>query len=275
MATVDENRSFWARYDWSRAGEEWSEGWGGSHAQWHGVVLPRIARFLPAGSILEIAPGHGRWTAFLREHCDRLSIVDLDAACIEACRERFAGDERISYHVNEGRSLDMIEDGSVDFAFSFDSLVHANAEVITGYIRELERTLAPEGVGFVHHSNAGRYRRYFELADSIPRGTVRERLYELRLLDRPRWRALDMTAERFRRSCESAGLQCISQEIVNWTTRRLIDCFSVLTRPTSRWARPNRVWVNRRFVAEARAVKRRAALYSPDGTPEPRSGSSR
>ena len=94
--------------------------------------LPRIARFLPAGSILEIAPGHGRWTDFLREHCDTLSIVDLDAACIDACRERFAGDERIAYHVNDGRSLDMIEDGSVDFAFSFDSLVHADAEVVTG-----------------------------------------------------------------------------------------------------------------------------------------------
>ena len=107
--------------------------------------------------------------------------------------------------MNDGRSLDMIEDGSVDFAFSFDSLVHADAEVIAGYLRELERKLAPEGVGFVHHSNAGRYRRYFELADSIPRGPLRERLYELRVLDRPRWRALDMTAGRFRRSCEAGG----------------------------------------------------------------------
>ena len=264
MATVDENESFWAQYDWSLAGEEWSEGWGGSHAQWYGVILPRIARFLPTGSILEIAPGYGRWTSFLREHCYRLAIVDLDAACIDACRERFAGDDRISYHVNDGHSLDMIDDDSVDFAFSFDSLVHADAGVIAQYLRELERTLAPDGVGFIHHSNAGHYRRYFELADTIPRGRARERLYELGVLDRPRWRALDMTAERFRRSCEAAGLQCISQEVVNWTTRRLIDCFSAVTKPASRWARPNRFLVNRRFVAEARAVKRRAPLYSPE-----------
>jgi len=272
VATVDENESFWARYDWSGAGEEWSEGWGGSHAQWYGVILPRIARFLPARSILEIAPGHGRWTVFLREHCDKLAIVDLDAACIEACRERFAADEKIAYHVNDGRSLDMIEDESVDFAFSFDSLVHADAEVIVGYLRELRRTLAPEGVGFIHHSNGGRYRRYFELADTIPRGRLRERLYELRVLDRPRWRALDMTAGRFRRSSEAAGLQCVSQEIVNWTTRRVIDCFSVITRPSSGWARPNRVLENRGFVSEARAVKRRAPLYSPDRPLEPGSG---
>lgn len=264
MATVDENESFWAGYDWSGAGEEWSEGWGGSHAQWYGVILPRIARFLPARSILEIAPGRGRWTAFLREHSEKLTIVDLDAACIEACRERFVGDDRITCHVNDGRSLDMVDDSSVDFTFSFDSLVHADAGVIASYLNGLQRTLAPDGVGFIHHSNAGRYRLYFELAETIPRGRVRGRLYELRVLDRPRWRALDMTAERFRASCEAAGLQCISQEIVNWTTRRLIDCFSVVTRPSSRWARPNRVLVNRAFVAEARAVKRRARMYSPD-----------
>jgi SAM-dependent methyltransferase len=263
VATVDENAAFWADYDWAGAGEEWSEGWGGAHAQWYGVILPRIARFLPASSMLEIAPGHGRWTTYLREHCDRLAIVDLDEACIDACRQRFAGDDRITYHVNDGVSLGMIDDVSVDFAFSFDSLVHADAQVLASYLRELARTLTPDGVGFVHHSNAGRYRRYFELMERIPRGRVRERLHALRVLDRPRWRALDMTAERFRESCAAAGLQCISQEIVNWTTRRLIDCLSTFTRPSSRWARPNRVLENPGFVAEARAVKRRARLYSP------------
>jgi SAM-dependent methyltransferase len=263
VARVDENAAFWADYDWARAGEEWSEGWGGSHAQWYGVVLPRIARFLPASSMLEIAPGHGRWTTYLREHCDTLAVVDLDEACIAACKQRFAGDDRITYHVNDGRSLEMIDDESVDFVFSFDSLVHADAEVVASYLRELARTLAPDGVGFLHHSNAGRYRRYFELQDRIPRGRVRERLYRWRLLDRPRWRARDMTAERFREACEAAGLRCIGQEIVNWTTRRLIDCLSTVTRPSSRWERPNRVLVNRHFSAEATGIKRRALLYSP------------
>jgi SAM-dependent methyltransferase len=265
MATVDENAAFWAEYGWAEAGEEWSEGWGGSHAQWYGVILPRIARFLPAGSMLEIAPGHGRWTSYLREHCNRLAIVDLDEACIDACRQRFEGDHRIRYHVNDGVSLAMIDDESIDFAFSFDSLVHADAEVVASYLRELARTLAPDGVGFVHHSNAGRYRRYFELTGSVRFRSVRERLYELRILDRPRWRALDMTAQRFRELSESAGLRCISQEVVNWTTRRLIDCLSTFTRPSSRWARPNRVLVNSGFVMEAKAVKRRAPLYSPTG----------
>jgi SAM-dependent methyltransferase len=263
VATVSENAAFWAQYDWSKGGEEWSGGWGGSHAQWYGVVLPRIARFLPAGSALEIAAGYGRWTHYLREHCERLTVVDLDEECIEACKRRFAGDDRVTCHVNDGISLAMLDEGSVDFAFSFDSLVHADADVLSGYLHELARTMAPDGVAFLHHSNAGHYRRYFEATARIPQ-RVRQRMYRMRVLDRPRWRAPGMTAERFREECEAAGLRCISQEIVTWSTRRLIDCLSTVTRPGSRWERPNRILVNRRFMTdEATSVKRRAPLYAP------------
>jgi len=265
---VHENASFWGgQYDWARAGEEWSEGYGGSHAQWFGVILPRISRFVPTGSILEIAPGYGRWTHYLRDHCGRLEIVDLSERCIQACKERFAEDDRITYHVNDGMSLSMIDDASVDFVFSFDSLVHVEADVIAQYLRELAKKLAPDGVGIIHHSNAGEYRRYFEAIDRFP-GRVLHQLYygrahRMRLLDNVQWRALSMTAERFRESSEAAGLQCISQEVIPCGTRRLIDCVSTFTTPSSRWARPNRVLVNPGFMVEAKIIKRQAPLYSP------------
>ena len=56
-------------------------------------------------------------------------------------------------------SLPMVEDQSIDFAFSFDSLVHVESDVLMGYLAELARTLKPEGVAFLHHSNYGSYRR--------------------------------------------------------------------------------------------------------------------
>src|SRR5688500_242534 len=111
-------------YDWIQAGEEWSEPWGSSAARWFGTILPRIHDCLPAGTILEIAPGFGRWTHYLKEHCGQLHVVDPDERCIETCRRRFSRDPNLSYHVNDGRSLAMIPDGSIDFVFSFDSLVH-------------------------------------------------------------------------------------------------------------------------------------------------------
>jgi hypothetical protein len=55
--------------------------------------------------------------------CDTLTVVDLNEKCISACKTRFAGVAHIRYHVNDGRSLSMVPDESVDFAVSFDSLV--------------------------------------------------------------------------------------------------------------------------------------------------------
>jgi cyclopropane fatty-acyl-phospholipid synthase-like methyltransferase len=262
VPTVAENVSIWAEYDWTKAGEEWSEAWGGSEAQWYGAILPRIARFLPTGSTLEIAPGYGRWTEYVRRYCERLALVDLSVECIRACRQRFAGDDRITYHVNDGMSLSMIEDTSVDFVFSFDSLVHAESDVIARYLQELSTKLAPNGVGFIHHSNAGEYRRYFQVTGAIRPRRALHGLFKARILDDWGWRALSMTAREFREHCEAAGLQCITQELINWDTRRTMDCMSTFTTRSSSWARPNRIIVNPGFMAEAKAVKRRAPLYS-------------
>ncbi|PYI69174.1 MAG: hypothetical protein DMF07_00370 [Verrucomicrobia bacterium] len=83
------------KYDWKEAGEEWSAPWGSSAAQWAGTILPRIRDFLPTGAILEIAPGFGRWTHYLKDYCQDLWIVDRSSECIEACRQRFAADSHV------------------------------------------------------------------------------------------------------------------------------------------------------------------------------------
>src|SRR6202035_2901665 len=114
MPTIEDNLSVWDQaYDWPQGGEEWSEVWGSAHMQWYGSILPRISAFVPADTILEIAPGYGRWTAFLKDLCKRLIIVDLSEKCIETCRQRFADCSHISYVVNDGTSLDMIVDDGV------------------------------------------------------------------------------------------------------------------------------------------------------------------
>ena len=131
MADTESNLEIWNEsWDWSGRGDEWSDWWGGTPALWFGALLPRIHAFLPAETILEIGPGYGRWSQYLKGLCRRLVLVDLAERCIEHCRGRFADASNIEYHVNDGRSLAMVEDGSVDLAFSFDSLVHAEADVL-------------------------------------------------------------------------------------------------------------------------------------------------
>jgi cyclopropane fatty-acyl-phospholipid synthase-like methyltransferase len=116
-----------------------------------GHALPRLHEFLPTGTLLEIAPGHGRWTDYLLDHCDRLIGVDLAEKCVEACRRRFADRPHATFHKNDGRSLGMVGDGEIDFAMSFDSLVHCEADVVESYVRELARTLSEHGAAFIHH----------------------------------------------------------------------------------------------------------------------------
>jgi cyclopropane fatty-acyl-phospholipid synthase-like methyltransferase len=126
--------------------------------------------FSSCQSILEIAPGYGRWTRFLVGLCDRLTLIDLAENCILHCRERFKNCHHIEYVVNDGKSLSMVPDRSVDLLFSFDSVVHADLTVIDSYIRELPRILTDDGVAFLHHSNAKEFKGHFHLFESLPRG---------------------------------------------------------------------------------------------------------
>src|SRR5512143_2258054 len=124
MPTLALNKQHWDAYAWPQGGDEWSAAWGGSEYVWYAVLLPRLLRFVPAGTILEIAPGYGRWTQYLKELCDRMILVDLAAQCIDACQRRFADSHHITYCVNDGLSLECVPPRSVDFVFSYDSLVH-------------------------------------------------------------------------------------------------------------------------------------------------------
>jgi len=262
MPTVEQNLKKWdLEYKWLREGEEWSVAWGGSEAQWFGAIFPRIHAFVPTGTILEIAPGLGRWTNYLKNYCNHVVVVDLGQHCIDACRKRFASARNITYHVNDGKSLEMILDNSIDFVFSFDSLVHAEADVIQAYMDQLANKLKPNGVGFIHHSNIGRYQRVFSASQRLP-WRVRQFLTRRGVIDPYHWRAFTVTAELFEKYCDQAGLQCISQELVNWGTKGLTDCFSLFTPKASSWSRPIEVIENRNFMKEADSIKCLSHLYS-------------
>jgi hypothetical protein len=71
-----------------------------------------------------------------------------------------------------------------------------------------------------------------------------------------------VTAVSFERSCEMAGLHCVSQELVNWGTRRLIDCFSVIVPKRAQRARENCIIRNPDFMLEAELIRRVSRLYA-------------
>lgn len=236
MPSVEENHDQWANYDWTDKGDEWSVGFGGTEAMWSWFLEPRVSPFLPSAHTLEIAPGFGRATQFLVPASEKLTLVDLTPACIDACKERFAKYDHISYHVNDGKSLDMIEDGSIDFVFSWDSLVHAEDDVLESYLEQLGRKLRPGGTGVFHHSNIDSYRDH--------------RTGELTIANE-HWRAPTMSAEKFRRYAEAAGLRCVVQELIPWGGTDFSDCLSVFRRDVRKpLFRRTKVVRNTRFFAQ-------------------------
>lgn len=259
VASLEENYEYWNHsYDWSRYfGDGWSERWGGPEAQWQWAIYPRVRQHLRAHTILEIGPGFGRWTQFLKDHCEQLIIVDISEKCIHACRQRFDTEEHIVFRTGNGYSLDFLEDASVDFVFSFESLIHTEIDILSSYLGEFERTLKDGGSGFLHHSNQGSYASYFDAIDRMPRFLAKQ--LQLRgLLDYDEWRARTVTAGNFREAAQEAGLAVSAQELVPWGGKRLIDCFTTFHKGPQR---ETQVMENPRFVHHADDIKRLQRYY--------------
>ena len=107
----------------------------------------------------------------------------------------------------------MIPDNSVDFAISWDSLVHVEHETVRGTCAR-SRPSSEARRDRVHPTtelrHAVRHDRH-ELDKHVLGG-----------------RRPSMTAEKFRPDCGRFGLRCLSQELVPWTEPGLlIDSFSL------------------------------------------------
>ncbi len=205
MPDISWNQRTWnGAYDWAQAGEEWSGPWGSSAAEWFGTIMPRIGSALPCESVLEIAPGFGRWSRFLHRYCRTYVGVDLSAECVAACKKRFPGRE---YYVNDGKSLEAVKGRRFDFIYSFDSLVHADMDAIEAYVPQVIPLLAPGGVAFIHHSNLGAH-------PGVSYGH----------------RSENVSAESFTQLVLGAGGKVLCRERVAWGEIPATDCFTLFCR---------------------------------------------
>jgi SAM-dependent methyltransferase len=227
MPTLAENKSAWGEsYDWPSAGDEWSATWGTTHAQWAGCLYPRVFPFLK-----------GR--------------VDLAAACVDECRSKFKGDPRLHFEVGDGRTIPMVTDTSIDFAFSFDSLVHAEADILKSYVSELARVLKPNAIAFLHHSNLAAERSIWARLKCRWAGIDWAAIAD-------QWRANSMSAKAMREFAERVGMSCVQQELIPWGTGPvLIDCMSIIVNARNR---PCTIVKNRRFLTETLMIRRISEL---------------
>lgn len=209
---VAENYQKWSHYNWRHGGAEWSKPWGSTYGQWLYTLYPRIAWHLPCKRILEIGCGAGRWSRYLTGFAkEELLLVDLVPEAIAACMRNLPEADNVEYVANDGMTLHMVDSDSVGFAFSFDSLVHAELDVLQSYLAELRLKLRHGGRAFLHHSNSA------EATQHDPDTHDHQRAYSV---------GQKLVAQ----AAVEQGLGVISQEIISWGKCSDIDCLTTVVR---------------------------------------------
>ena len=108
---------------------------------------------LDISNVVELACGRGRHVPQYIDRADHVTLVDVLEKNIDICRERFAGQNKIFYVVNNGKDLSVLHDSEYTALFTYDSMVHFELLDVASYLSETYRILVPGGRALFHHSN--------------------------------------------------------------------------------------------------------------------------
>lgn len=176
-----------------------------------GITIP----VFDLASVLDFACGQGRMSEHLQPLAGTLYCCDINEEAIKYCHRRFAEKGKTVSCVRNDVSGIPLDDESLTFIFSMDSMVHFEIEAISLYLKEFRRLLRPGGGGFIHHSN------YAGLADK-PRTP-----WHLN----PGHRAYTSAAD-IADVCKDLGLTVLSQELIAWEGQpEHLDCFTMFRKP--------------------------------------------
>ncbi len=96
--------------------------------------------------MLEIGCGIGRMTRMLAEQAGSVLALDVSPEMVERARAYNPGLANVDWVVSDGRSLDGIDQATVDCCLSYVVFQHIpDPEVTLGYVREIGRVLKPGG----------------------------------------------------------------------------------------------------------------------------------
>jgi len=182
MPTIKANKIWDTQYNWTLDGDEWSNQAAyckKPYKEWRDSIAKEfICKNIRNNfNILEIAPGHGRWTKFLLKKYSNLTLVDLNRECIEFCKKKFPACKNIKYIVNDGKTLTAIKNDSIDFIWSYDSFVHMEKDVVESYIKEFFRVLKKGGVAIIHHPGRNNVALRFKFLKNL--GILGNKIYQI------------------------------------------------------------------------------------------------
>jgi SAM-dependent methyltransferase len=146
----------------------------------HTEVLPQTVSGLDLGeTMLEIGPGPGASTDWLRERVARLVAVELDADAAAKLADRFANAGNVEVHTGDATALPW-PDGSFDSVGCFTMLHHVPTVALQNRVlAEAHRVLRPGGMLFASDSRHSVELHHFhenDVYNPIEPGTLFTRL---------------------------------------------------------------------------------------------------
>lgn len=142
-----------AKYNWNSAklfGYDWgdpenaNDRWG-NYLEIKNRMLSHIT---PTTCVLEIGSLGGKWTQYLL-HARQIICADINELGFEYIKKKLPCDNT-KFYLTKGDELHGIDDGTVDFVFSLDTLVRVPKKFIRRYFAEAYRVLKPGGIIFLH-----------------------------------------------------------------------------------------------------------------------------
>jgi len=158
-SNVAANRDRWDEdHTWAKDGDEWSgqaKLCGVPYEDWKASLVAHLIKpyVSSVSEIIEVAPGHGRWSEYLISVGSFVTLVDIAPGCLKHCMGRFGTAANVDYFLTDGTRLPHHATGRIDFIWSYDSFVHMTAGVIGAYMSEFARVLRPGAKAIIHHAN--------------------------------------------------------------------------------------------------------------------------
>jgi ubiquinone/menaquinone biosynthesis C-methylase UbiE len=142
-------------------------------------LLPFVG---PDKTVIEIGPGGGRWTRYLKS-AKTVYAVDYHQELLDELTKNVK-DPNVIKIKNDGHNFPGIADSSIDFVFSFDVFVHLDVDIIDQYLVEMYRVMKPESMAVLHYSdktkNEGfRDKTFSSNCPEIMRSLVRRRKFKI------------------------------------------------------------------------------------------------
>jgi ubiquinone/menaquinone biosynthesis C-methylase UbiE len=177
------------------------------HGFWgEDTVFYRAFQKLDLSSVTELACGHGRHVPRYLEKAGHITLVDINRENLDFCRNRFKGENKISYMLCQGNDFGDIPAVSQSAIFSYDAMVHFELLDVAAYLRDANRILMNGGRLLFHHSNA-----------AFKPGVYYH--------EKPGWRNF-MSAGIFTHLAVRMGFTVLEQTVIDWGVKDL-DCVSL------------------------------------------------